>query len=327
MAEKAMNGTLVSVIIVSYNGLHETTAPCLKSIFENTGYPDFEVIVIDNNSTDDTPGYLKALADKEPRLRYILNTTNRGFAGGNNDAIKIAKGRILILLNSDTIVSKGWMERIVNVLTSDHSIGLAGPVSNSTGNEQTIFISGSTPEECLDGGALWTSMSRGDIVSMERLCFFCVAMRRDIIDQVGLLDESYGLGFYEDDDYCLRVKKAGFRLVCCEDVFIYHRGSASFSKSPYKSKELLKKNRRLLEKKFKIRYNPRHPRDRQLDLIVSYIQALASCRDTEMLRFKINNRLQVINELMPHGFFKQWLFRKQLAKVLSKLAPQETLYA
>lgn len=323
-----MTDKLASIIIVSYNGLYETTVPCLHSIFEQTEHADFEVIVVDNNSTDGTQDYLKALAGREPRLKCLLNTTNRGFAGGNNDGIKMANGRFLILLNSDTRVSKGWLERIVNVLASDPAIGLAGPVSNSTGNEQTVYITATKPEEILDEGVLWARMSRGDIVPMERLCFFCVATRRDVVDTIGLLDENYGLGFYEDDDYCLRVKKAGFRLVCCEDVFIYHRGSASFNKSPSKPKELLKKNRRLLEKKFNICYNPPHPRDRQLELIVSYIQALSFCRDTEeMLRFKINNRLQVINGLMPHSFFKQWLFRKRLAKALSKLVPQETPYA
>lgn len=319
VVEKTMSDNLVSIIIISYNGLYETTAPCLHSIFEQTEYADFEVIVVDNNSTDGTQDYLKVLAGREPRLKYILNTTNRGFAGGNNDGIKMANGRFLILLNSDTRVSKGWLERIVDVLASDPAIGLAGPVSNSTGNEQTVYITATTPEEILDEGVLWARMSRGDIVPMERLCFFCVATRRDVVDKVGLLDENYGLGFYEDDDYCLRVKNAGFRLVCCEDVFVYHRGSASFGKAPCKTRELLKKNRSLLEKKFNIRYNPRHSRDRQLDLVVSYVQGLASSRDAEALRFKINNRLQVINEMMPRGFFKRWQFRRRLSSTLSAL--------
>lgn len=319
VVEKTMSDSLVSIIIISYNGLYETTAPCLQSIFEQTEYADFEVIVVDNNSSDGTQDYLKALAGNEPRLKYILNTTNRGFAGGNNDGIKMANGRFLILLNSDTMVSRGWLERIVGVLASDPAIGLAGPVSNSTGNEQTVYITGTTPEEILDEGVLWARMSRGDIVPMERLCFFCVATRRDVVDKIGLLDENYGLGFYEDDDYCLRVKNAGFRLVCCEDVFVYHRGSASFDKAPCKTRELLKKNRCLLEKKFNIRYNPRHPRDRQLDLVASYVEGLASSRDAEVLRFKINNRLQVINDMMPRGFFKRWQFRSRLDTVLSQL--------
>jgi len=319
VVEKTMNGALASIIIISYNGLYETTAPCLQSIFEQTDYPDFEVIVVDNNSTDGTQDYLAALAANEPRLMCIFNTTNRGFAGGNNDAIKVAKGNFLILLNSDTRVTKGWLERIVGVLVTDPSIGLVGPVSNATGNEQTIYVAGTTPEEILDEGTAWVKMSYGTTVPMERLCFFCVAMRRDVIEKVGLLDETYGLGFYEDDDYCLRVKKAGFRLVCCEDVFIYHRGSASFGNVPCKTKELLKKNRCLLEKKFNIRYNPPHPRDRQLALVASYVQSLGSSKDEATLRFRINNRLQVINELMPRGFFKRWRFRRRIDTVMAKL--------
>jgi len=166
-----MNTKPVSIIIISYNGLEETTAPCLQSIFEQTDYPDYEVIVVDNASKDGTQDYLKKLAAKEPRLKYILNTENRGFAGGNNDAIKAAKGDVLVLINSDTRVSKGWLNRIVDVLVSDPTIGLAGPVSNSTGNEQTIYTSGQTPDDILSEGRQWSEMSSGDIVPMERLCF------------------------------------------------------------------------------------------------------------------------------------------------------------
>lgn len=319
VAEEAMNNKLVSIIIISYNGLFETTEPCLRSIFEQTDYPDYEVIVVDNCSADGTQEYLKALSAEEHRLKCIFNVENRGFAGGNNDAIKVANGRFLVLLNSDTLVQKGWLQRIVSVLAADDSIGLVGPVSNSAGNEQTIFTSGKTPEQILDEGALWAKISRGDIIPMERLCFFCVATRRDVIDKIGLLDESYGIGFYEDDDYCIRVKNAGFKLACLEDVFVYHRGSASFNKSLQNTKELLKKNKRILENKFNITYSPRHPRDRQLDLVESYINQLENGRNNYNLRCKIENRMQILNELMPRGLLKRWRFNRHLNSLNSKL--------
>jgi len=308
----------VSIIIVSYNGLNETTVPCLQSIFEQTDYPDYEVIVVDNGSTDGTQHYLKVLAGKESRLQCIFNTTNRGFAGGNNDAIKAATGQILVLLNNDTRVTKGWLERIVSIL-ADPVIGLAGPVSNAAGNEQTIYTAGITPEEILNEGALWARMSRGDIVPMERLCFFCVAMRRDMIDTVGLLDETYGLGFYEDDDYCLRVRNAGLRLICCEDVFVYHRGSASFKTIPKLTKQLLKSNKRLLEHKFAISYRPRHARDRILDLLESYIADLDQSNAARM-RFKIDNRLRQLPGMQPRSIFKRAAFGFRMKRIRKMMA-------
>jgi GT2 family glycosyltransferase len=146
-----------------------------------------------------------------------------------------------------------------------------------------------------------------------------VALRRETADKVGLLDEAFDLGFYEDDDYCLRMLKAGYRLVCREDIFVYHRGSSSFGKAPRKTKELLKKNRRLLEGKYGIRYAPRHPRDRQLDLVESYLQEGEHTRSPESRRFKIENRMRIIKERMPRGFLKRWRFERRLRLVLSNL--------
>lgn len=308
-----------SVIIVTYNGLQEYTIPCLESIFRRTHGEDFEVIVVDNNSSDGTPQYLTELATRESRLKCVVNATNRGFAGGNNDGLRVATGRVIVLLNNDTQVSEGWLATMHSALLADRSIGLLGPVSNAVGNEQKIFTCGMTPTAILAEGEQWARQASGTFFEAEQLGFFCVAFRRDLLETVGPLDEAYDLGFYEDDDYCIRVRQAGFRLICREDVFIYHRGSASFDKVPRKTKELLKKNRCLLEKKFGIRYNPRHPRDRQLDLVASYVQACASAQNMESLRFRINNRLQLINELMPRGFSRRWRFRRRLSSTLSSL--------
>jgi len=307
----------ISIIVVTYNSLHETTVPCLDSIFKHADNEDYEVIVVDNNSHDGTQSYLTELAGREPRLRCVLNPVNRGFAGGNNDGIRAASGTILVLLNNDTQVSEGWLAGLRASLREDGTIGLVGPVSNAVGNEQKIFTSGVTPAGILAEGAAWVRHSRGDAFETERLGFFCVALRRETADTVGLLDEAFDLGFYEDDDYCLRVRKAGYRLVCREDVFVYHRGSSSFGKAPGKTRELLKKNRRLLERKFGIRYAPRHPRDRQLDLVESYLMEGERTRSPLSRRFKIENRMRIIKELMPNGFLKRWRFKRRLRHVLS----------
>lgn len=304
-----------SIIIVTYNGLREHTIPCLESVFAHSGGGTYEVIVVDNNSSDGTPAYLEELARREPRLKLVLNQANRGFAGGNNDGLRIASGDVIVLLNNDTRVTSGWLDTLGSALRNDPGIGLVGPVSNAVGNEQKIYTVGTTPEQILDEGIQWVNHSIGDTFETERLGFFCVAMRRDLIDVVGVLDEAYDLGFFEDDDYCVRVIRAGFRLVCCEDVFIYHHGSASFAKVPRRTKELLKKNRRLLEKKINLRYNPRHPRDRQLDLVDSYLEKMIFSDETKPLQYKVENRLQAIGEQMPRGLFKRWWFMRRLEAV------------
>lgn len=302
-----------SIIIVTYNGLQEYTIPCLESIFRRTHGEDFEVVVVDNNSSDGTPSYLTELATREPHLKCVLNATNRGFAGGNNDGIRVATGSVIVLLNNDTQVSEGWLTTMRSALLADQSIGLLGPVSNAVGNEQKIFIQSSTPADILAEGEQWTRQAAGVFFETERLGFFCVALRRDLLETVGVLDEAYDLGFYEDDDYCIRVRQAGFRLICREDVFIYHRGSASFDKVPRRTKELLQKNRRLLEKKFGIRYNPRHPRDRQFELVERYLrEALNSPQQASALANRGRNRLQIARALMPRSWLKRLLFSRRL---------------
>lgn len=307
-----------SIIIVTYNGLKEHTIPCLESVFAHSGGGEYEVIVVDNNSSDGTPAYLEELARREPRLKLVLNRTNRGFAGGNNDGVRIASGDVIVLLNNDTRVMSGWLDTLGSALRTDPSIGLIGPVSNAVGNEQKIYTVGANPEQILNEGIQWVNHSIGDTFETERLGFFCVAMRRDLIDVVGLLDEAYDLGFFEDDDYCIRVIRAGFRLVCREDVFIYHHGSASFAKVPCRTKELLKKNRRLLELKFGIVYSPRHPRERHFDLIEQYLASRWSAGNGK--RFKAENRLQLLLQNVPRGPLKKLKYFCRMAWIRKQMA-------
>ena len=113
-----------SIIIVTFNGLHDSTIPCLESIFSSTGIEDYEIVVVDNNSSDGTPAYLEELAKRESRVKPVLNASNRGFAGGNNDGIRAAGGNYFVLLNNDTQVTDGWLTKLRESLHDDHSIGL-----------------------------------------------------------------------------------------------------------------------------------------------------------------------------------------------------------
>ena len=121
-----------SVIVVTYNGLEETTVPCIESVLGKTGWPDLEVVVVDNHSSDGTPGYLRGLAARDSRVRCVLNAANRGFAGGNNDGLRVATGDFIVLLNSDTIVTEGWLDGLLAPLEAAPAVGLAGPVSNDS---------------------------------------------------------------------------------------------------------------------------------------------------------------------------------------------------
>lgn len=303
-----------SIIIVSFNSLHETTAPCLESIFASCD-EDFEVIVVDNNSSDGTVAWLTDLMGRERRLKCIFNEKNRGFAGGNNDGVKAASGEFLILLNSDCIVRGDWINGLTGPLARDASIGAAGPVTNSIGNEQKIFTSGASTEEILREGRFWESKSRGRLFETERLIFFCVAFRKEVFDEVGALDESFGVGFYEDDDYCIRLKKAGYRLVCVEDVFVYHRGGGSFDGSGVATRKIMRENRQKLEKKHRLTRKRPHPRHLHLRVIEGCLAGVSEGDLSAEASYRIANRIKVVESLMPRGWIKRFFFRKKLGKL------------
>jgi len=210
----------VSVIITTYNTAKYTRL-CIESVFNNSNWPNLEVIVVDNGSIDGTGALLKHYQKKYSSLNVISLNSNRGFAAGNNMGMKEASGEYIVLLNSDTIVTKDWMRDLIAHL-ANRKIGLVGPVTNAIGNEAKIETSYKSLRG-IDSFALKNHMqNQGKAFEITKLAFFCVAARQAVWKKIGKLDERFELGTFEDDDYCLRVKQAGYKLLCAEDVFIHH---------------------------------------------------------------------------------------------------------
>ena len=246
-----------SIIVVTYNNL-ELNRLCLESIYARTEWPNFEVIVVDNNSTDGTREYLKEAEENFPNLRVVLNDSNLGFAAANNIGLRQATGDYLVLLNNDTIVTRGWLSTLIRHLQADVSIGLIGPVTNNIGNEAKVDVGYSDPEDMPAWAASFVREHDGQVFSIPMLAMFCLAMRRDVFEKVGWLDEQFGIGLFEDDDYTHRVKTNGFRIVCAADAFVHHFGQAAFKKlvANGEYQELFDENRRRYERKWNIEWVP-----------------------------------------------------------------------
>lgn len=240
----------VSIIVVTYNNL-ELTRQCLFSIINDTTYPNYEIIIVDNHSGDGTQDFLNDFATGRPNVSLVFNNDNLGFAAANNQALRVASGDFLILLNNDTVVTAGWIDGLLRHLR-DESIGLVGPVTNSIGNEAKIDVSYTDIGQMPDFAETYVSQRRGIAFDIGMLAMFCVAFRRDTFERVGYLDERFGIGMFEDDDYSKRVRQHGHRLVCAEDVFIHHYGQASFGKLIDNGEydELWKKNQAYYESKW-----------------------------------------------------------------------------
>jgi len=217
----------VTVVVVTWNGLAFNRL-CLESVLAHTDRP-LELIVVDNGSTDGTCKYLMELAAQHSCVWLVLNEHNRGFAAANNQALAVARGKYVILLNSDTLVPPGWLSSLIATLDNDQ-VGLAGPVTNRCGNEQEIVTDYQNYGEFLQFATEYQKAHATESQACDRLIMFCVGARREVWQKIGPLDERYRIGMFEDDDYCERVRAAGYELRCVEGSLVHHFGQASIGK-------------------------------------------------------------------------------------------------
>lgn len=243
-----------SVVVLTYNNLAFTEA-CLFSLEAYSDYGNLEVIVVDNASSDGSREWLQAWADEPSAAghtrRLILNDDNLGFSGGNNVGLRAATGEFLVLLNNDTYVTPGWLRGLCNHLRAEPGLGLVGPVTNNIGNEAKLDINYTDMTAMIREAGKHTRRHPGMRRALRTAAFFCVAMRRDVYERVGDMDEDFGVGFFEDDDYCRRVEQAGLAIACAEDVFVHHHLSASFDAlKADRKRELFEANRAIYEKKW-----------------------------------------------------------------------------
>lgn len=237
---------LTSIIILTLNNL-EKTKVCLESIRKYTRQP-YEIIVIDNGSTDGTIAYLKGLTD----IQLICNQVNKGFAGGCNQGIKIAKGSQILLLNNDTIVTHKWLENLLFALYSSSQVGIVSPLSNVALPYQN-FPYTFTDEQTYHNFALsYNAPNQTKWKSAQALCGFCFLFKREVYERIGLLDEQYAVGNYEDIDYGLRAMLAGYKLLIAGDTFIYHNGHSSFDKNKLDIVKIADENWKRFQKKWGI---------------------------------------------------------------------------
>ncbi|TAK39183.1 MAG: glycosyltransferase [Lysobacteraceae bacterium] len=245
---------LVSVVVLAYNNL-AFTQNCLFSIEQYSDYANLEVIVVDNASTDGSPEWLRQWA-AEPsaaghRRRLVLNGQNLGFAAGNNAGLAAAQGDYLVLLNNDTYVTFGWVRGLCAHLRRDPALGLVGPVTNNIGNEAKLDLHYQDIVDMHRLAGEYTRAHPGQLFRMPTVAFFCAAMPRAVYAAVGGLDEAFGIGFFEDDDYCRRVADAGWHVGCADDVFVHHHLSASFDKLKTEARQaLFEKNKAIYEAKW-----------------------------------------------------------------------------
>jgi len=231
----------VSIIIINWNTC-DILSDCLVSVYEQTQSISFEVIVIDNASTD---GSTEMVKKEFPQVILIQNKENKGFAAANNQGIAQAKGRYILLLNSDTIILDNAIEKSVRFADAHPEAAVVGcRVLNTDRTLQpTCFMSPSILNLLLSSSYLYKCFPQSRFFGRERMtwwgrdtirevdvvtgCFMLV--RREAVEQVGMMDEQFFM-YGEETDWCYRMKQAGWRIMFAPEGEIIHLGGASSSK-------------------------------------------------------------------------------------------------
>lgn len=244
----------IHVIIPVYNA-YEDLKRCIKSLEKYTDLKKHELIFINDNSPDKN---IIPLLDnlKQENIKVLHNKENRGFSATINRGIESCEGDV-ILLNSDTIVTKNWIEKIVACAYSDSAIGTVTPLSNnatlcSVPNfcEENEIPYGYTIDEFANLIETWSIRKYPTITVAHGFCMF---IKREVINCIGLFDaETFKRGYGEENDFCFRAEQVGYRNVMCDDTFIYHSGTASFLSE--EKKKYIENNNKILESRYKVQW-------------------------------------------------------------------------
>jgi len=215
-----MPGPLCDIVIPVWNQ-KEATEKCILSIVENTRYP-YRIVIVDNGSDQDTALVLEAFTRKDDLpVRFIRNKENEGFIKAVNKGVSQSTSEYICILNNDTVVLPGWLSEMMDILNSDPGIGIVNPSSNTFGQKIPAGMALSAHAESL-------KPQKGQSVELGDAFGFCMLTRKSLFDELGLFDEVFGMGYFEDTDFSYRVKRSGYKCVRALASYVIHEEKMSF---------------------------------------------------------------------------------------------------
>ncbi len=236
----------LSVAIVNTN-TKELAANCLDSLYKNTRRIGFEVFVVDNNSRD---GSREMLEKRFPQVKLISNKENRGFSGATNQALKQAEGRYSLLLNPDTLILEGSIDKMVQFMDEHPEAGALGcKLLNPDGTLQpscksfpsflnlffeALFLDKLFPRSRVFGGYYMSYWNHDDLREVDQPMGSCLMVRKEVIAKVGLIDEQF-FCFFDEVDWCYRMKKEGYRIFFTPQAEIIHYRGQTFKRMPLRA--------------------------------------------------------------------------------------------
>jgi GT2 family glycosyltransferase len=206
----------------------------------------FEIIFVDAGSLDGTPEFLAGVAAAAAvRVEVVSTRTESGFGAACAEGLARTRGEFLVWLNNDVLVTDGWLQQLVALVTSNPVIGMVGPMSNYAPGRQQVgevpyrlrldrsikapSAGGQTRGDDTDAldrfAEEWRERHRGEWFEAERLGGFCLLLRREVANAAGLFTDKWEEGIFDADRFSRQVRQTGHRLACCRDLFVHHWGS------------------------------------------------------------------------------------------------------
>lgn len=274
----------ISIIIPTYNHLEDCLKPCCESIIGNTDFKHVDVIIVANGCTDDTKKYIESLGSS---FKLLWFEQALGYTKAINEGLKAANGDYIILLNNDVVLlDPTWVSRLLKPFLLDDNVGITGPLKFK-------FPCGS--------------------IQKTAIAFWCCCFKKSIINEIGLLDESYNPGMGEDGAYCIEMESIGYKVIQVpvdtinnfgegpsDSSFpIWHKGNGTFSDNPNLKNEIIGRNQNILNNNYA---NP---------LELTYIQAATTFSDTYILLpyfRRYANRCEHITEFGVRDVCSTWAF-------------------
>lgn len=239
------------IIIPIYNA-YECLEECINSVIKNTDLENNGLIVINDKSVDERVGkFLEKYKKQYAHIKFLENKENLGFVATVNKGMKLSKNDVL-LLNSDTIVTPRWLEKIQECAYSHEMVATVTPLSNNAtlASVPKIFEKNELPKDLSlnEMSKIVEECSYEDYPEIPTAHGFCMFIKRSVLEEVGYFDEeAFGKGYGEENDFCFRCLDHGYRHLLADNTYIYHKESQSFSEDKYK---LMESGREVLVRRY-----------------------------------------------------------------------------
>lgn len=235
----------ISVVVPIYNALEDVKI-LLDSLVKNFDFSIGEVILLNDCSDNETSLFLQKFSNANNQFKLFNNKENLGFIKTCNRGLKESNGRIIVLLNSDTMIPADFTQRIIDCFNSNEKIGIASPIGSHTAD---YFVTMPEKYNIEDMNKILKDKHKCVYPEVPSCEGFCFCIRREVIEQNGYLDEIYGAGYCEEVDYSYRAIDNGWLNVLIDNLYVYHKRQASFGSD--RREKLYKKNLKIFNKRWK----------------------------------------------------------------------------